>query len=105
MLVHLSDGAAKIASYILQCYYCPFICMIILFIFMKTNKIFEPKVRHSFYAVIMSVIGMCIADSVCIYFLAWEHPTRIQIFTLAVGYSLRPLVALFTYFINIFYIH
>lgn len=99
MLISLLNGTAVTASYILECYYCALMSMLLLFIFMKTNKMFEPRVRRCFYGAIMTVIALCIIDSSCICYLTNDSPSQIQIFFMSLGYSLRPLVALFVFYI------
>ncbi len=101
MLISLLSGTALTVSYILECYYCAFTAMVLLFIFMKTNKVFGIKVRRCFYGAIMTVIALCFIDSICIYYLTYDIPSFFQIFFMSLGYSLRPLVALFVYYIVI----
>ena len=99
MLISLLNGATLIASYVLECYYCALMWMVLLFIFMKTNKIFVPRVRHCFYGAIVTVIALCIVDSISICYLSNDKPCFTQIMSMASGYALRPLVALFVYYI------
>ncbi len=99
MIISLLNSTALTASYVLGCYYCALMSMLLLFIFMKTNKIFSPRVRRYFYGVIMTVIALCIGDSICIIYLTNDNPCFFQILFMAIGYALRPLVALFVYYI------
>ncbi len=89
----------KLINRIMECHFFALASMAALLLFMKTNKIFAPRIRRCYYCAIYSVFLVIITDSVVMVLSTQSTPSFAEIFFKAVGYILRPQIAIFILYI------
>ena len=89
----------KLINCIFECHFFALASMIALLLFMKTNKIFVPRIRRCYYGAIYSVFFVVITDSVVMLLSSLPKPSVMLIIFKALGYILRPLIAIFILYV------
>ena len=97
----MQDTLLTVLIHILEAHYCALASMLAMLVFMKTIKISGRRVRVGFLFAILSVITIVFTDSFVIYYMSLPSPCFIQVALRALGYIVRPLVALFIFLVVI----